>query len=200
MSGSTSKVTPEQRSALIEKYRDINTDYQWWDCTYSDFREDMREVGIAVDRIYFSGFWSQGDGACFEGGFTSVKTYLDHHHQGQYPMIRKMLEHGGYVYVSCKHSGHYCHENCTTFSIEHDTFYHLIECPTEFHEQVADTMDKQLEYEIDDFEKDVIEQFRSYMQDLYRKLEAEYDYRTSDDEVWEAIVANELDDEYEEAA
>ena len=104
------------------------------------------------------------------------------------------------MYIECCQSGRYYHEHCTTFSVEHDTFYHLIECPTEFHEQVADTMDKQLEYEIDDFEKDVIEQFRSYMQDLYRKLEAEHNYLTSDEAVWETIVANELDDEYEEAA
>jgi len=31
------------------------------------------------------------------------------------------------------------------------------------------------------------------MQDLYRLLEAEYDYLTGDEAVWETIEANELD-------
>jgi len=29
--------------------------------------------------------------------------------------------------------------------------------------------------------------------DLYRRLEKEYDYLTSDEAVWDAIVANDLD-------
>ena len=190
----------EQRERLLERHRYINVDHdQWYDCVYEDFKQDMREVGIHVARIYFSGFCSQGDGACFEGSFDDLRTYLDHHHKDQYPMIRKLLEREGYVYVTCSHSGHYYHENCTHFSVEQETFYRLVECPTEFHEQIVDQWDKQLEHEIDDFERDVIEQWRSYMQDLYRLLEAEYDHLTSDEAVWETIEANELDQE-EEAA
>ena len=37
------------------------------------------------------------------------------------------------------------------------------------------------------------------MGDLYRKLEAEYDYLVTDEAVWETIEANELD-QTEEAA
>jgi hypothetical protein len=33
----------ENREKLIEKYRYTNVeDYQWWDCVYADFAEDMR--------------------------------------------------------------------------------------------------------------------------------------------------------------
>lgn len=194
----------EQREQLLEKHRYINVDYdQWYDYVYSDFKKDMHEVGIHVRYMYFSGFCSQGDGACFEGGFDNLRTYLDHHHKDQYPMIRKLLEHDGYVYIDCTRSGHYYHENCTHFSTDHCTFYRLVECPTEFHEQIVDTWDKQLEYEIEDFERDVTEQWRSYMQDLYRRLKEEYDYLTSDEAVWETIEANELDEDeedYDEAA
>ena len=189
----------EQRERLIERHRYINVELDdWHQSVYEGFKEDMREVGIDVRRMYFTGFWSQGDGACFEGAFGNLRAYLDHHHKDQYPMIRKLLEHDGYVYIECRHSGHYYHENCTQFSTDHDTFYRLVECPTEFHEQIVDQWDKQLEYEIDDFERDVTEQWRSYMQDLYRKLEEEYDYLTSDEAVWEAIEANELDEDEEE--
>ena len=193
-------VSLERRESLLETYRYINVEHdRWYECVYSDFKEDMREVGIRVDRMFFSGFSSQGDGACFEGGFDNLKTYLDHHHKDQYPMIRKLMDHGGHVYIGCRHSGHYSHENCTSFSADADTLYHLVECPTEFHEQIVDTWDKQLEDEVEAFENDVTEQWRTYMQELYRKLEAEYDYRVSDEAVWEAIEANELDEEMEDA-
>ena len=192
-------VNSEQRELLLEKHRYINVEHDdWWDGVYSDFREDMREVGVNVRRMFFSGFWSQGDGACFEGEFYNLRTYLDHHHKGQYPMIHKLLEHGGRVYITCAHNGRYYHENSTLFSVEADTFYHLVECPTEFHEQIVDTWDKQLKHEMEDFERDVVEQWRSYMQDLYRRLEAEYDYLTGDEAVWEVIEANALDQDEED--
>lgn len=194
-------VNSAQRERLLEEHRFINVEYDdWWDCIESDFREDMRKIGINVNRIYFSGFWSQGDGACFEGTFDNVRTYLDHHHKDQYPMIRKLLDHGGYVYAECKHSGRYYHENCTEIIVvASERFYHLIECPTEFHEQISDQWDKLLDDELAAFEQAVIDQWRGYMQDLYRKLESEYDYLTSDEAVWEAIEAIEAN-ELEEAA
>jgi len=185
----------EEREELLETHRYINVDHDhWWDCVYADFTEDMREVGIDVRRMYFSGFCSQGDGACFEGGFANIKTYLDKHHVDQYPMIRKLLQHDGSVYADSSHTGHYYHSNSVTISVEaSERFYHVLECPTEFHEQIADQWDVLLDIELIDFEREVAEQWRTYMDDLYRRLEAEYDYLTSDEAVWETIEANEME-------
>ena len=183
---------------FLDEHRNINIHHDWWDSVYTDFTEDMAAVGIDVWRMYFSGFWSQGDGACFEGSLDNALTYLDHHHKDQFPMIRKLMEVGGYIGTDCKHSGRYYHEHCTHFSTDHDTFYRTVECPTEFQEQIVDAWDRELEDEVEAFEKDVIEQWRTYMRDLYRKLEAEHDYLTSDEAVWEAIEANELDEDEEE--
>jgi len=192
-------VSSEQRASLLEKYRYINVEYDdWWDPVEADFKKDMREVGILLERTYFSGFSSQGDGACFAGGFNSLDVYLDHHHKDQYPMIRKLMKHGGSVWVTCEQSGNYYHERCTSFSTDHDTLYQMVECPTEFHEQIVDTWDGPLEDEVEELESNVIEQWRSYMQDLYRKLAAEHDHLTSDDAVWDTIEANELDEDVED--
>lgn len=199
MSGS--KITNcEERDALLEQHRYINVEHDdWWDCVYSAFEEDMREVGIDVRRMYFSGFWSQGDGACFEGGFANINTYLDKHHQDQFPMIRKFLEHGGSVYADSSHTGRYYHSNSVTISVEAtERFYHVLECPTEFHEQVADQWDVLLDVELTVFEGEVDTQWRTYMDELYRRLEEEYDYLVSDEAVWETIEVNELN--IEEAA
>lgn len=200
-------VTSSQRASLIEKYRNINVDYDWWDSVYDMFREDMKAVGIGVQRMYFSGFYSQGDGACFEGSLGNALTYLDHHHKDQFPMIRKLLEAGGGLYVRCEHSGRYYHENCTSFWVDADTLTGMIDQPTEFHEQVVEQWQELLEDELSDFEKAVIDQWREYMGQLYSNLEEEYDHLTSDEAVWDAIEANELDqdleddeDEYDEAA
>lgn len=190
----------EQRERLLEKHRYTNVNFDdWWDGVYEDFKRDMAAVGINVNHIYFSGFGSQGDGACFSGSFFNAERYLDHHHKGQYPMIHKLLEHGGGVYAECKHRGSYCHEYCTVFNVEtSEQFYHLIECPTEFHEQIVDQWDRLLDDEIADFAKDVVEQWRTYMQDLYRRLADEHDYLTGDEAVWETIEANEWDQDEED--
>lgn len=195
-------MSSERKEKLIEQHRYINVGHEnWWEYVYHNFTADMREVGIGVTRIYFSGFYSQGDGACFEGSLNNTLAYLDHHHKGQYPMIRKLLEAGGDVYVNCEHRGRYHHQNCTEFWADADTLTGMLDQPTEFHETIVEQWQEELAGEMVDFERDAIEQWRSYMQDLYSKLEDEYDHLTSDEVVWETIEANELDgeDDYEEA-
>ena len=48
-------------------------DYEWWGCTYEDAKKCADCIGIEIDKIYFSGFWSQGDGACFKGKYAYRK-------------------------------------------------------------------------------------------------------------------------------
>lgn len=172
--------------------------HDWWDYEYECFREDMKAKGIDVECMYFSGFWSQGDGACFAGGFDDVRLFIDSHFKpDEYPMIRKLLGEGGSVLLSVKQSGHYYHENCTSFSFDADTLENVMSIPTDFHKQVVESMDEKLSTEVADFESASIEIFKNHMRDLYRRLEAEYDYLTSDEAVSEAVIANDLNDEDE---
>ena len=195
-------VASSQRIALLNKYRYINVEFDnWWDCVEADFVEDMKKIGVHVDKLYFSGFCSQGDGACFVGSLSNALTYLDHHHKDQFPMIRKLLEHGGGVYAVTTHRGNYCHSNSVTINVETDRFYQCLEAKSELQERVIEQWDELLYKEVDDFENAISDQWRTYMNDVYRKLEAEYDYLTSDEAVWETLEANELvedvdDDEY----
>lgn len=183
---------------LIEKYRYINTEHDWWDCTEDIFKSDMSEKGIEVDKMYFSGFYSQGDGACFEGYIDNTKMFLDVHCKpDEYPMIRKVLDNGGRVRLSVRQSGHYYHENCTSFSMDVDMPSNVIDAPTDFHELIIEGYDKQMDREVEEFEKQSIELFKGYMRKLYRDLENEYDYLTSDESVTEAIIANDLNNEDE---
>lgn len=191
----------EISDSLIEKYRHWNVEHvEWWQCTYEDFKQQMGEQGIYVSDMYFSGFWSQGDGACFEGFVEDMKQYLEKNFKpDDYPMIRKLLDGGGSVKFSVKHSGHYYHENCTQFYIEADRLEHVLDAPSDFHVAVLENYDQLLDGEIVDFEKESVEIFKNFMRKFYRDLEQEYDHLTSDEAVKEAIVANELtNDEGEE--
>ena len=59
-----------------EQYREHNLDYDWYTFTYDDAKTIGALFGLRIDTIYFSGFWSQGDGACFEGGYQYRKEAL----------------------------------------------------------------------------------------------------------------------------
>jgi len=184
----------EVSDELLEKYRHFNVEHiDWWDCVYESSKERMSEQGILVTDIYFSGFCSQGDGACFEGWIENTPLFLEKHCKpDEYPLIRKLLASGGTCSINSEHRGHYYHENCTTFDVIADQLWRVLPMPTEFHEQIVEEWDKMLEYELQDFEKESVEIFKRYMRELYRELEQEYDYLTSDEAVKESIIANDL--------
>ena len=187
-------------ASLLDKYRYINVEHiDWWDSTYEMFKEDMKEQGIEVERMYFSGFCSQGDGACFEGQLRDVPLFLEKNYKpDDYPMIRKLLDNGGSVVLNVHHQGPYYHENCIGTSIRADRLEYCVDMPTEFHEQIVEQWDKELDNEIVDFEKQSIDIFKNHMRELYRKLEQEYDHLTTDEAVTETIIANDLIEPMEE--
>lgn len=194
-------VASSQRTALLEKYRYINVEHNnWWDCVESDFTEDMKQVGIEVDKIYFSGFWSQGDGACFVGSLDNALTYLNHHHVDQFPMLRKLIEMGGGVWATSEHRGRYYHSSSVSINAECDPFWQCANPKSELQEAVIQRWDDMVDKEIVDFEAALAEQWRTYMDDLYTKLEEEHDYLTSDDAVWDTLEANELIEETDDEA
>lgn len=69
-------------------YREGGFDYDWYDAVYEDFRRIADILGIRIKSrtvrlmgggvrqepcIWFTGFWSQGDGAAFEGHYSYRK-------------------------------------------------------------------------------------------------------------------------------
>lgn len=180
---------------VIDKYRDINVEHDWWEFVYENFTERMKQVGIHVDNMMFSGFWSQGDGACFEGCVDDPDLFvLKHDLDEQYPYVYKTLEHDGTLNVVSCHSGNYYHAHSTTISVEVDDFDCLLgyDTDTQIQGAVIDVLDEKLYDELTDFEQSCAEIFRDYMHELYTTLRKEYEYLTSDEAVIEAIKANEL--------
>lgn len=151
----------------------------------------MREKGIYVDKMYFSGFWSQGDGASFEGHISDFETFWNAH-KIQVPTVADFLSRGltSQVSLHCSVRGRYVHERSMrfddVFEIEGQRFSSsLQEAAWQVKTQAAAT-------EWSSFVERAEEIFRDHARDLYRQLEEEYNYLTSDEQVLESLLANGL--------
>lgn len=151
----------------------------------------MREKGVYVARMYFSGFWSQGDGASFEGHISDFETFWSAH-EIQVPTIADFLSQGltSQISLRCSVRGRYVHEYSMQFEggfeIEDQDFSSsLQEAAWQVKTQAATT-------EWSSFVERAEEIFRNYARDLYNWLEGEYNYLTSDEQVLESLLANDL--------
>lgn len=178
------------KDELIEKYRSINVDYEWWDHIYDDMKIEMETKGISVNDMHFSGFYSQGDGACFIGRIDMAQ-FLKVHQLEQKYMAATFFAGQGELWANLDQgNSRYYHENTVSASLVVDSYNNYEEDSTRY--QVYETMQKVLDDEWKDLEDDVNNICRGYMQDLYRKLRDEHEHLTSDEVVWETIEANEL--------
>ena len=190
-------LSEERRNALLEKHRNTNVEHvEWWDSVYEQFVEDCVEKGICVDyyniktavrpSIYFSGFWSQGDGACFDGHVNDWPKFLAACGRADLIPMYEKLDHS--LVLSWCHRGHYYHSGCTDFGSD---LY--IENPFDEENDVLQhaTWDTITEGGniFEDLEDDFTGYVRGLMDGLYTTLEEEHDYLTSD----EVVVAYILD-------
>lgn len=182
----------EARQAAIGKWREHGPDYDWWDCVYANFTEDMTEKGIQVDEIYFSGFSSQGDGACFEGSISDLNQFLDANFDAdKFPVIRLLDKLGGGVSFRTKHTGRYCHAYSVSSDFETDSWENCHSYDEEDLRYMAlQALMENFDRECTEFEEASLEVFRDYMQQLYKDLESEYDYLMSDEAITETMEAN----------
>lgn len=188
------------RDEILDKHRNWNVDHiEWWDTVYEDFKHDMDAIGIEVERMYFSGFWSQGDGACFEGRVFSWEDFLKSMGY-QDPALTALAENSWVFGVA--HKGHYYHENCTSFSYDmaspSDYYYSELDEFVEHHSpykteiQNAAFLTILQGYDYDSLYTEFEEAFKRHMRALYNRLEAEYDHLTSDESVLAALDANDM--------
>jgi len=186
---------------MLDHYRDINVMHDDWDeDVKNDFTAKLATKGIVADAVYWTGFWSQGDGACFEGYVDDMTLFMDTHFTAdEYPMVRMLAQQDSRaIHITCRHVGRYYHYKAVSINIEVEEFSQHMDTPSEFHEQIIQSYDTKLSFELVPFEKDVVEIFEDYMKDLYKDLEAQYEYLTSDKAVKEAIIDNEYHINYEE--
>ena len=177
-------------------YRGLGPHDDWWDAVYDDFERVCEILGIRLKTravrlmgggtrqkpcVWFSGFCSQGDGACFEGRVShakgSAKRIREYAPQdatlhGIADRLQAVQRRNFYqLTAEATHRGRYYHEYCITVEVMRDS-------PTG-QEPASDS------------EGIVSEALRDLARWLYRQLEVEYDHLTSDEAVEEGIVINE---------
>ena len=175
---SFSELSQEAQEKAIEKLYDINVDENFWsDCVIDDAKECGKLLGITVDKVYFSGFSSQGDGACFEGSYSylkgsvkKIKSYAPKDielHRIASALSAVQKNHNYKLEASVKHSGHYYHSRCTDIDIT-----------------------KGFDYPDENTQDEMSELLMDFMNWIYSQLEKQYEYLTSKEAIIETIQAN----------
>lgn len=178
----------ELDDAAKEKARDWYRSASEGDSFWSESAlEDAATIGeiLGIDfedrngkpAIYFSGFSSQGDGACFEGYWSYKPGMLkaiaaDYPNDGELHRIAKELSsiaRRTFYTASARitHSGHYYHSGCMSVDVQNDKGQ--------------------------DVEEALKQAMRDFADWIYNSLEMEWNYQNSDDAVAEAIEANEYE-------
>lgn len=165
------------------------------DCTIEDAVTIAGLLGISIDTrpvglmsgktrqepcIFYSGFSSQGDGACFEGSYRFRENSVDAV-QGYCsdPEILRIAtglteiqsRHGNALVATTKQRGHYYHALSMDIDVEHAN-----------EGEISDTDVKAL--------RNLMVDFANW---IYHQLEKEYEYSTSDENVADNIIINEYE-------
>lgn len=215
----TKTISEARKAQLIEQHHDINVEYEWWDSTYDDFVRICEILGITLDTrahrtmgggtvhrplINFSGFWSQGDGASWSGFYRActweagwlhrvptydeapakIREYCDDkelHRIADELCFLARIYYPAYAHIGS--NSLYCHSGTMNLSGSEPMDGHDDDYAEEVHEHVETTL---------------TDLFRDLADWLYRQLEQEYDYLTSDEAVWDTIQASGLDELEEE--
>lgn len=169
----------EVKEKAIDKNRYINVDdfSDWYNFVFHDWKEKLEKIGFCNPEIYFSGFCSQGDGACFDNDAYHLDLDLllknvdltDEEREKIYSLKSDF----DLTIERSQNDGHYCHEN---------TRYINIDCFC-----IDNENDKIL---LSKFEGLLEELRESLCIQIYKDLENEYNYLTSDDAVYETLQAN----------
>ena len=177
-------------------YRETAPGDDWHECVFEDFETICAILGVRLNTrsvrlfgggtrqkpcIWFSGFASQGDGASFEGAYrfaTGAPKAIRAHAPQDSELHRiadalQAIQRRNFYQLRADISqrGRGCHEYCMSIAVERDS-------PNNQH-MTADAEDA------------VVELLRDLARWLYRQLEREYEYQTSNEVTDEAILANE---------
>ena len=169
----------EAKDKVRQRWLEAGLDHGWWDGVFEMATTAGKCLGIDVEDIQFSGFWSQGDGAGFKGSYAYKKGWR----------AALKAEFGGDALVELERIG------LELQDIQRPVFYKL-EAGVNMNPQYMS-----VNVDVDDYgltdrqwamrrESDVRDTMRSFADWIYESLEQEYEYLTSDEAVRESIEAN----------
>jgi len=154
----------EQQEKIIEKYYDINLDYDWWDFLYYEFKEDLEKIGISCETFYFD--LGRGSHIYMD------KAYVDDE--------RKFLKHCGYD-LRTKKARIIIEETGLQIKANRHSNYVLFDY--EYDEEFTEILNDKLM----EFWKVLDKEYYYLMSDEAIKdtlIANEYEFRKDDNEIW----------------
>lgn len=205
----------QAREWLVEGLHD-----SWYDFLVDRWNTYLeKNCAISKAEVNFSGFWSQGDGACFHGKVTDFKKFMEGFSKEAvyasedliesekeafdlglieaYPDLYAALcaddsDELGSVYLVLRHSGHYSHERSVDF--EWDFFPDKESLLSSLkHGQITEEQYKRWLKAVADYEsmvEELPEALRGLMRAMYRWLEESYEWHVADEQLIETAEAN----------
>jgi len=205
------EISPERREALLEKYRNINVDDDYWaEYTIEQFIERAQAVGIAVHTkarqtrggrtvvepsVYWSLGYCQSDYASFEGSVEDWDKFLAYIGVRNETVIEYAREFFGVSWSAKDCGGVSLDVNRLGLAIDKDMQFPELMHTDDGEEgtfQRAIWLAKVDPYHGHDFENETRAAVEDLCKTLYSDLRAEYEYQTSDDAVLDTIFANDL--------
>ncbi len=200
------ELSPAAKEKARDWYRRASDDDTYWsECVIDDAKDQGRHLGLDIDKIYYSGFSSQGDGACFEGSWRAnrgdpvelAKNVKDEELIRIAEALAKIAESYPDASFHVEQRGHYQHENCTVFDHCHGNDDETRDVLLSRYYSKDDEIDEDdnaiaRERWANAYPEDEVEELaRDFMRWIYSQLESAYDWTNSDEQVEESIVANE---------
>ena len=171
---SFNELSKESQAIAIDKMREINTEHDdWYECILEGFTEQLSEAGFLDATIQFSGFWSQGDGLCFDAKIDASKFATTINEKRVCDLIYAGLI-DEFTIEKTSFANHYSHEK--TRYIDYST------CN-------GDNLNEELKILCEKIEDKRLE----LCKDFYNTLEKDYYYLQSYECVKETIIANEYE-------
>ena len=189
----------------------ISLDYNWYDSTIENAVCEAELRGFVIGQrknskvcsFYFSGFWSQGDGASWEG-HVDVPAWLEWTKEhGGVPFTEQQM-----LWIDAAYAndviertmevvvrGNGCHSGCM--------YAHHVFIDTSMHREIEVGVFKGMHKEIfagmfdsvvgDELSEVVLKAAKNFADEIYEQLENEHDYLTSEEYFIETMIIEEQD-------
>ena len=173
----------------------------WWEDVYDWMKEQGKERGFNVEEIEFSGFCSQGDGARWKGSIDVYKWlqgqewWKGRAHWSIYGELNRIGLMGCGV---GRFSSNYSNDGSMWVEVEWGEmeFGGYDDCVVEeglFQGLTYSEAYEILEPHTQDIEDTLLEAARDFAREIYRTLEEEYEYQTSEEAFAEWAECNEIE-------
>lgn len=172
-------------------------DYEWWDDTIANAKEYGESKGFDIRDIHFTGFYSQGDGACWVGRVDIVEWLEINKPEDPRAHILSALIENDWIdryLVIEQNPSRYSHSNTmqrSDASINCEDEDDFISKADMFQgASVRNLMQSLPDTYLNDISDEILADARCYANDIYNQLRDEYEHLCSEEVVAEMCDAN----------